>query len=354
VESVYLKTLVEVVKTGSLSRAADVLCVTQPAVSRRIKFLEDQYGRPLLDRSGPRLRPTEAGMLVYRKAETLLEIEDELVAGLHRLGGKTKISFGSSPAFGIAHLPAVLREFMLVCADTADLAFVLQTPEQVRDGLEEGLFDVAVVEMCECFDLSAYRSFALPEDEMIIVTAPGLDVPSPETTVDALLDIPLFTRKEGCCSRTLLENNLKRVGRDIQEFRRIIVSDDLHMVVQAVLQGDGVSFLSRDILASHIEAGRLKAHHVPGFQHTRSRAVVLGRPDAVDGPLGRFVAALFDRFSLPLPEELRAVEGGARPAAAGRPGCRAGCEPLPAPSRGPALPVARAGASRRAGRRSAR
>ena len=168
-ESVYLRTLVEVVKSGSLSRAADVLCVTQPAVSRRMKFLEEQYGRPLLDRSGSRLRPTEAGMLVFRKAETLLEIEDELVAGLHRLGGKTKISFGSSPAFGIAHLPAVLREFMLASGDSADLSFVLQTPEQVRDGLEEGLFDVAVVEMCECFDLSAYRSFPLPEDEMVIV-----------------------------------------------------------------------------------------------------------------------------------------------------------------------------------------
>jgi LysR family transcriptional regulator, transcriptional activator of the cysJI operon len=353
-ESVYLKTLVEVVKTGSLSRAADVLCVTQPAVSRRIKFLEDQYGRPLLDRSGPRLRPTEAGMLVYRKAETLLEIEDELVAGLHRLGGKTKISFGSSPAFGIAHLPAVLREFMLACGDTADLSFVLQTPEQVRDGLEEGLFDVAVVEMCECFDLSAYRSFPLPEDEMIIVTAPGLNVPSPETTVDALLDIPLFTRKEGCCSRTLLENNLKRVGRDIQEFRRIIVCDDLHMVVQAVLQGDAVSFLSRDILAGHLEAGRLKAHHVPGFQHTRSRALVLGRPDTPDGPLGRFVATLFAHFSLPVPEELRAAGESAELAAVGGTGCRARCESSPVAPRRAAPPAVRAGKLRKAGRSAAR
>ncbi len=42
-ESLYLKTLVEVVRTGSLSRAAETLHVTQPAVSRRIKFMEDQY-----------------------------------------------------------------------------------------------------------------------------------------------------------------------------------------------------------------------------------------------------------------------------------------------------------------------
>jgi DNA-binding transcriptional LysR family regulator len=325
-ESVYLKTLVEVVKSGSLSRAADALCVTQPAVSRRIKFLEEQYGRPLLDRSGPRLRPTEAGMLVYRKAEALLEIEADLAAGLDQLGGKTKIRFGSSPAFGIAHLPAVLREFMLVCGDTADLEFLLQTPEQVMDGIEEGTFDVAVVEMCECFDLSAYRSFPLPQDEMVFVTAPELGVPSPDTTVDRLLDIPLFTRREGCCSRTLLENNLKRVGRGIQEFPRMIVSDDLHMVVQAVLQGDGVSFLSRDIVADHLEAGRVRVHHVEGFQHARSRAVVLARPDGAEGPLGRFVATLFARFSLPMPDELQR-ELQAASVALPTVSCRAGCDP---------------------------
>lgn len=346
-ESVYLRTLVEVVKSGSLSRAADVLCVTQPAVSRRIKFLEEQYGRPLLDRSGSRLRPTEAGMLVFRKAETLLEIEDELVAGLHRLGGKTKISFGSSPAFGIAHLPAVLREFMLACGDSADLSFVLQTPEQVRDGLEEGLFDVAVVEMCECFDLSAYRSFPLPEDEMVIVGAPQLDVPWPETSVDALVHTPLFTRKEGCCSRTMLESNLKRVGRDIQEFRRIIVSDDLHMVIEAVLQGDGISFLSGDVLAGHLASGRLRAHHVPGFQHARSRALVLARSDAAEGALCRFVATLFAHFSMPMPVELAGeVEGAAVVASAAS--CRAGRDPAPSSRKTSArVPRARRRSARR-------
>lgn len=314
-ESVYLKTLVEVVKAGSLSRAADTLCVTQPAVSRRIRFLEEQYGCPLLDRSGPRLRPTEAGMLVYRKAEALLDVEADLVAGLRALGGKTRISFSSSPAFGIAHLPAILREFMLVCGDTAELSFVLQTPQQVMDGIEAGIFDLAVVEMCECFDLSAYRSFPLPEHEMVFVSAPRLGIPSPETTVDALLDTPLFTRKEGCCSRTLLENNLKRIGRDLREFRQIIVLDDLHMVVDSVLRGDGASFLSRDILAGHLAAGRLQAHHVPGFQHMRNRALVLARPDGLDGSLGRFVATLLDHFSLPRPAEL-AGDAPPEPAAA--------------------------------------
>ena len=188
---------------------------------------------------------------------------------------------------------------------------------------------------------------------MVFVSAPGLGVPSPEATVDELLGIPLFTRKEGCCSRTLLENNLKRVGRDMEEFRRIITSDDLHMIVQAVLQGDGVSFLSRDVLAAHLEAGRLKTHYVPGFQHTRSRALTLARPERPQGPLGRFVATLFAHFSLPVPEELRAGDE-AELVAAGGAGCGARCEPVAADPRRPTPPAVRSGRPRGAGRRAGR
>jgi hypothetical protein len=152
----------------------------------------------------------------------------------------------------------------------------------------------------------------------------------------------------------MLESNLKRVGRGIQEFRRIIVSDDLHIVVEAVLRGDGVSFMSRDVLAGYIEAGRVKAHHVPGFRHARSRALVLAQAGGTGGPLGRFVATLFDHFSLPVPGELGGAEGSAEPVAARGPECRAGCEPLPATLRRRTSTTVRTARPRRAGRRAAR
>jgi hypothetical protein len=121
----------------------------------------------------------------------------------------------------------------------------------------------------------------------------------------------------------------------------MIVSDDLHMVVQAVLQGDGVSFLSRDIVADHLEAGRVRGHHVAGFQHARSRAVVLARPDGTEGPLGRFVATLFARFSLPMPDELQREPRTASavvPAASCRFGCDPGASSLEPSARAPRVP----------------
>lgn len=315
-ELLYLKTLVEVVRTGSLSRAADILCVTQPAVSRRIKFLEDQYGYELLDRSGHRLRPTDAGMLVYRKAEALLEIESDLLAGLHMLKGKGKVSFGCTPSFGMAHLPHILKDFMLASAEAADLKFMFSMPEQILAGLDDGTYDLAVMESSECFDLSGHTAFALPGDEMVFASAPALGIPESATTIDALLDVPIFTRREGCCSRTLLENNLKGIGHDLREFHKVIVLDDLHVVVRAVTDGAGISFLSRDVLAEFLADGRLTSHHIDGFRHARERSLVVRRAADVDAPVAAFAAQVCRRFGATLPAMLDAA---AAPVAVPRP-----------------------------------
>ncbi|MBZ0112526.1 MAG: LysR family transcriptional regulator, partial [Thermoanaerobaculia bacterium] len=251
-ESSYLKTLVEVVRAGSFSRAAETLNLTQPGVSRRIKQLEEQYDCELIDRSGPMLRPTAAGKMVYEAAENLLGIEERLATGLRVLGGKSRISFSSTPSFGIAHLPSILKEFMLACPDSADLKFAFNAPEGILDGLSGRTFDLAVMELCECFDLSRFASYPLPGDEVLFASSPALGIAAPETSVKALLDTPLFTRHEGCCSRLLLEDNLRAVGHDLREFRQVIVHDDLHLVVQALLDGEGISFLSRDVLGDHL------------------------------------------------------------------------------------------------------
>jgi LysR family transcriptional regulator, transcriptional activator of the cysJI operon len=298
VESLYLKTFVEVVNSGSLSRAAETLYVTQPAVSRRIKFMEDQYGFELLDRSGNTLRPTDAGRLVYDKARVLLDIEADLVSGLQTLDGRTRISFSCTPSFGIAHLPVILREFMLACADSADLKFIFNTPENILEGLEDGTFDLAVMEMCERFDLSPFRSVPLPGDEMVFVSSPDGPAFPPDIRVEALLGLPLYARREGCCSRRLLESNLTCVGHELRQFRKLIVVDDLHIIVKAVLDGQGIAYLSRDVLQEHLTSGRLLAHHVEGFTHTRQRALVLRRDTAAEGPLGRFTTTLLNHFGI--------------------------------------------------------
>src|SRR5437868_12381533 len=69
-----------VVEKKSFSQAAERLGVTQPAVSLQIRALEKRLGTQLLDRSGRRVEPTEAGMRLYRGAQRLLALEEQIVA----------------------------------------------------------------------------------------------------------------------------------------------------------------------------------------------------------------------------------------------------------------------------------
>jgi hypothetical protein len=74
--------------------------------------------------------------------------------------------------------------------------------------------------------------------------------------------------------------------------------------VQAVVEGEGIAFLSRDVLGDHLAAGRLVAHYVPGFRHGRQRALVLNRGASLDGPSASFVTALFTHFDVRVPASL--------------------------------------------------
>ena len=71
-----------VVERRSFSQAAEQLGVTQPAVSLQIRSLEKRLGHQLVDRSGRRVEPTEAGRRLYRSAQRLLALEEQLLAEL--------------------------------------------------------------------------------------------------------------------------------------------------------------------------------------------------------------------------------------------------------------------------------
>src|SRR5690242_13413896 len=74
-----LQAFCEVVERKSFSQAAERLGVTQPAVSLQVRSLEKRLRTQLLDRSGRRIEPTEAGLRLYRGAQRLLQLEEQIV-----------------------------------------------------------------------------------------------------------------------------------------------------------------------------------------------------------------------------------------------------------------------------------
>src|SRR5262252_1677895 len=103
-----------VVERSSFSQAADQLGVTQPAVSLQIRSLEQRLGQQLLDRSGRRVEPTEAGLRLYRGAQRLLALEEQVVAEVALDGGEElagTLEIGASTGPGGIVLSHLLCDF---------------------------------------------------------------------------------------------------------------------------------------------------------------------------------------------------------------------------------------------------
>src|SRR6266853_833642 len=103
-----------VIERKSFSQAAERLGVTQPAVSLQIRSLEQRLGQKLVDRSGRRVEPTEAGEQLYQNARRMLQIEQELLERLAdaetgELGGALRLGASTGP--GGAVVPVLLGAF---------------------------------------------------------------------------------------------------------------------------------------------------------------------------------------------------------------------------------------------------
>lgn len=295
-KSAYLQTFVVSITMGSFSRAAENLNITQSAVSRRIQHLEEQYGYPLVDRSGPVLVPTEAGSIVLEKAHRMLEIEKDLIQDLRVLERRKGVGFGCSPAFGIAYLPEIMKVFMLSHSTVSEMNFSFELPDKVVEGLREGNYQAGVIEHFEDFDLNGFEIISLPDDDVVFVSSPRLKIDD-GVTIDQLIAFDIYMRKEGCCSTKLLAYNMVNIGRNSSEFARTIVCDDLHLIISTVCEGSGITFVSRSLVDHHIRQGTLREHRLPSFQHSQHRTLIVKRTVPADLLLSDFIECVLAAFS---------------------------------------------------------
>ncbi len=292
----YLRTLIVAVEEGSFSRAADVLHITQSAVSQRIKFLEEQFGHQLLDRTGPGLELTPAGQLVLAKAHEILRKERELFDTLKSLGGEKRLALCCTPTFGMAYLSRVLNDFIRKHADVADFKVIFQQPQEALHSLRNELFDLIVLEHCPDQEFAGLDRFILPDDELVLMAAPGLVTvdASGYVSLDTLTRYRLFARRDGCSSRELLKLNLVRKGIEFADFDGMTVSDDLRFTIESVLAGTGVAFVSKALVGEHLASGRLVDCRIDGFENRRGRSIVLLPGRHADPLIGDFLKSLND------------------------------------------------------------
>ena len=258
-----------VVERKSFSHAAERLGVTQPAVSLQIRSLEQRLGRRLLDRSGRRVEPTEAGLRLYASAQRLLQAEEQMLEELEsdEEGAVTgTLELGASTGPGGSVVPVLLCEFQERHPDVRVRLTVSDTQTVVARVADREL-ELGVVGAGRRHRGVTFEPFF--RDEVVLAVPPTHRFAGKTVTLDELRIEPLVVMQEGAGVRQVIEDELRNAGSRLRDLDVRLELGLQESVRSAVLAGHGVTFISRLAVDADIATGRLATARVRGLEPVR-------------------------------------------------------------------------------------
>jgi DNA-binding transcriptional LysR family regulator len=258
-----------VVERKSFSQAAERLGVTQPAVSLQVRALEKRLGAQLLDRSGRRVEPTEAGARLYRGAQRLLALEEQLLEevasdGEGELAGELRLGASTGPAAVV--VPLLLCEFQLENPGVK-VALSVHDTHSVVELVAARELELGIVGAARRHRSVRFEPFF--EDEVILACPPTHPFAGRTVTLDELRADRLILMQEGAGVRQIVDDELRAIGlrlRDLEVRLELGLQESVRSAVQA---GYGVAFISRTAVETELAAGTLAAARVEGIEATR-------------------------------------------------------------------------------------
>jgi len=265
-----LKIFHTVAKSGSFSRAAAELMISQPSVSIQVGDLERQFGVDLFEQAGKTVRLTEAGRILDDYANQILTLIEDTRRAMDEVRGmrRGRLLIGATQTPGTYLLPKVLGRLKTQYTHL-EIALRIANTRRIQEMLLRREIDVGVVGGRVTFpDL---ETVTLATDELVLVTAPGHKFTSlPSVRVADLSGEPFILLERGSGTREALDDALHRVGIHITPALEL---ESIETVKQSVAANLGVSILSRDAVALDVAAERLRI--VPVDELRIQREIVL-------------------------------------------------------------------------------
>ncbi len=239
-----LKTFLTVVEEKSLTRAAEVLYLTQPAVSKHIKMLEKFFNARLFHRQGQKITMTEAGQILYHQSKKILKEWESTTLKINELsttvGGVLRI--GASTIPGEYLLPYLLGAFQKEYAGVEIKLEVGDTQEVVRKILAEEIHLGVVGAWIERKKLLA-KKFA--DDEVVLVLHPEHPLAGEDRINPSILGKEnLIWREKGSGTRKVVEEKLLKAGISVETLEPVMELGSTQAIITAVEAGLGMSFVS--------------------------------------------------------------------------------------------------------------
>ena len=217
----YLEYIIEIAKCQSISRAAEVLCITQSTLSQYLSKLESEIGVKLFDRQRNGMMLTPAGTLYVDTAKRMIEEKNELYNQIADIAkGQTgSFSVGITPHWGSMVISQIIGRFTAVYPGVT-IKIKEDTAEPLIRSLQDGSLDMAIMPMVD--NTSVMEGSLLLQTEPLVMALPEAWVkdiplqeagsPFPHCGVEILKDKPLVLSRGDTTIRKLENQCFEKVG----------------------------------------------------------------------------------------------------------------------------------------------
>ena len=253
-----LKIFYTVARMNSFTKAAQILNLTQPAITFQIKNLEDEYKTRLFNRDANKISLTQPGKIFFRRAEKIIseyeKISSEIAKATGRLSGEIRI--GVASLLGKYLLPKLIGQFKSEHPDVEILMLVGNSGKLVQE-LKQHALDLVIVSE----PLSAKRFIVKPfvDDELVVIVNPDHKWANRQhLELKDLFEESIVDREEGSGTREIFYSFLHSNNTSIRDLNVVITMGSSEAVKSAVESGVAYGVVSNIAVRREIEIGLLK------------------------------------------------------------------------------------------------
>ncbi len=241
----------------SFTRAAEILNMTQPAVTHQIRQLEEELNTRLFDRANNRISLTAAGEAVLTYASRIIALYGELNESVKSLTGDRSglVTLGASTTIAEYMLPGMLGDFQQEFPDVQIRLRVANT-DAVVSMVADNTIDLGVVE--GQVDSQLLRIEECQQDELQVLM-PSNHPLTQETAItpSQLVDHPFINREDGSGTRGVIERYFANHDTDVGQLNRLFELGSTEAIKGLVQAGMGVSIVSKATVAKELSLGLL-------------------------------------------------------------------------------------------------
>ena len=251
----------------SFTKTAELLHMTQPAVSQHIKYLEEVYGCKLFDTSNRKIKLTEQGELLKEFTTSVLSDIKHFKENIVSINTDIlQFKFGATLSIGEYVMPDILSNLLTTYPDMKVHMTVANT-QTLLDQLNNGELDFAIVE--GMFDKSKYDTTLFSQENFIPVCSPLSEDANREVTIKDLTKSRLILRESGSGTREIFENILQKNNYSLDAFNKVVEVSNMSAIKKMVSNNLGISFMFEVVARKEIESNTLSRINLSNYTEQR-------------------------------------------------------------------------------------